>query len=55
MPSNLKEKSRAQNNALLDMVAFLIGAAFDVLRTVLTILKTPMYVYNTSIIMIEIL
>lgn len=55
MPSNLKEKTQTENVALLDMVAFLITAAFDVLRTVLIILKTPMYVYNTSSITIRIL
>ena len=55
MPSNLKEKTQTENVALLDMVAFLITAAFDVLRTALIILKTPMYVYNVSNLMIKIL
>ena len=42
MPPNPKEKDRTVIDSLWNAVAFLIGAAFDVLQTVLIILKTPM-------------
>jgi hypothetical protein len=48
MPPNPKEKNRTVVGPLWDAVAFLIGATFDVLQTVLIILKTPMYVHSTA-------
>lgn len=48
MPSDRKEEKRTVDDALWNLVAFLIGAALDVLRTSLIILKTPMYVHNTA-------
>ena len=48
MPSDRKEEKRTVDDALWDTVAFLIGAALDVLRTALFILKTPMYVHNIA-------
>ena len=48
MPLNLKEKNRTVIGTLWDTVALLIGAALDVLQTVLIILKTPMYVNSTA-------
>jgi hypothetical protein len=48
MPPDLKEKKGTENGALRNAVVFLIGAVFDVLRTVLIIVKTPVYVHSTS-------
>ena len=48
MPSNLQEKKQAVDGAIWNVVAFLIETTFDVLQTVLVIIKTPMYVHSTA-------
>ena len=52
MSSDLKEKKRTPSgDALWGTFAFLLGVAFDVLRAVLILLKTPTCVYITFRIM----